>query len=189
MKLKGKKIGVLIESDFYEHEIWYYHYRFPEEGAELNFLTRLWDQPSQSFRGHEYHAPFECHKSFENLDEEELKSYDAIIVPSGMVSDRLRYTNDVNELPPATRFLQRVFAEPSILKGIICHGMWLVSPVPELVRGRQITCHNNLHGDVLNMEAIYTDQNVVVDGDLVTGRNGDVANLFANKIIEILATS
>jgi protease I len=189
MKLKGKKIGVLIESDFYEHEIWYYHYRFPEEGAELHFLTRLWGQSVQNFRGHEYHAPFQCSESFENLDDDELKSFDAIIVPSGMISDRLRYTNDVNELPPATKFLQRVFAEPSILKGIICHGMWLISPVPALVQGRQITCHNNLHGDVLNMGAIYTDQNVVVDGDLVTGRNGDVANLFANKIIEILATS
>jgi protease I len=30
-KLQGKKIGILIESDFYEHEIWYYHYRFAEE--------------------------------------------------------------------------------------------------------------------------------------------------------------
>lgn len=189
MKLKGKKIGILIESDFYEHEIWYYHYRFPEEGAELHFLTRLWGQSSQRYRGHEYHAPFQCSESFENLKDEELKSYDAIIVPSGMISDRLRYTDDVNKLPPATAFLQRAFAEPSILKGIICHGMWLVSPVPELVRGRRITCHNNLHGDVLNMGAIYTDKNVVVDRDLVTGRNGGVANLFANKIIEILATS
>ncbi|MBD0345351.1 MAG: thiamine biosynthesis protein ThiJ, partial [Coleofasciculus sp. Co-bin14] len=45
MKLKGKKIGILIESDFYEHEIWYYHYRFKEEGVELHFLSRLWGQP------------------------------------------------------------------------------------------------------------------------------------------------
>ena len=42
MKLQGKKIAVLIEGDFYEHEIWYYHFRFPEEGAELHFLSRLW---------------------------------------------------------------------------------------------------------------------------------------------------
>ena len=101
MKLSGKKIGVLIESDFYEHEIWYYHYRFPEEGAELHFLTRLWGQPSITFKGHEYHAPFECTESFEGMDNDTLRSFDAIIVPSGMVSDRLRYSESVEELPPA----------------------------------------------------------------------------------------
>ncbi|BAY34160.1 ThiJ/PfpI domain-containing protein [Nostoc carneum NIES-2107] len=187
MKLKGKKIGILIESDFYEHEIWYYNYRFPEEGAELHFLSRLWGQSYLTFKGHEYHAPFECHKSFETIDDAELKTYAAIIVPSAMVSDRLRYTEDVTQLPPACDFLKRAFADKNILKGIICHGMWLVSPVPELVKGRPVTCHNNLHGDVVNMGAIYTNEDVVVDGDLVTGRSGGHAHLFAKKIIEILA--
>jgi protease I len=187
MKLKGKKIGVLIESDFYEQEIWYYNYRFPEEGAELNFLSRLWGQPYLTFKGHEYNAPFECHKSFEDIDDVELKTYDAIIVPSGMVSDRLRYTEDITKLSPAVEFLKRAFANKNIIKGIICHGMWLVSPAPELVKGRPVTCHNNLYGDVVNMGAIYTNEDVVVDGDLVTGRSGGHAHLFAKKIIEILA--
>ena len=189
MKLKGKKIGIFIESDFYEHEIWYYNYRFPEEGAELHFLTRLWGQASQTYRGHEYHVPFECNESFEDIDDEELESYDAIIVPSAMVSDRLRYTDDVNTLSPATKFLERAFTKPNVLKGIICHGLWLVSSAPELVRNRPVTCHNNLYGDVVNMGAIYTDEDVVVDGDLVTAREAEVANQFANKIIEILAAS
>ncbi|HYW78454.1 MAG TPA: DJ-1/PfpI family protein [Thermoguttaceae bacterium] len=187
MKLKDKKIGVLIESDFYEHEIWYYNYRFPEEGAELHFLTRMWGQPSITFKGHEYHAPFECHESFEGMDDDMLRSFDAIIVPSGMVSDRLRYSEDVGQLPPAIEFLKRAFAEKSILKGIICHGLWLVAPVPELVRGRPLVCHNNLHSDAVNMGTIYTDQDVVVDDDLVTGRSGAHAHLFAAKIIELLA--
>ncbi len=187
MKLQGKKIGVLLESDFYEHEIWYYHYRFAEEGADLHFLSRMWGQKSIEFKGHEYHAPFECHESFEDMSDDELRSYDAIIVPSGMVSDRLRYTDNVAILPPATEFLQRAFAEETVLKGIICHGLWLVASAPELVRGRRLTCHNNLYGDAVNMGALYTNQDVVVDGDLVTGRTGGHAHLFAAKIIEILS--
>jgi len=187
MKLQGKKIAVLIEGDFYEHEIWYYHFRFPEEGAELHFLSRLWGQPSLSFKGHEYHAPFECNESFENMDDETLRSYSAIIVPAGMVADRLRYTEDVNKISPATEFLKRAFAERSILKGIICHGLWLVAPVPELVRGRRVVAHNNLIGDVKNMGAIYTNEDVVVDGDLVTGRTGGHCHFFAHKIIDMLA--
>jgi len=187
MKLSGKKIGILIESDFYEHEIWYYHYRFPEEGAELHFMSRLWGQSSLTFKGHEYHAPFECNESFEGMTDATLRSFAAIIVPSAMVSDRLRYTEDITQLPPATAFLKRAFAEKSILKGIICHGMWLVAPAPELVKGRPVTCHNNLHGDVTAYGAIYQNADVVVDGDLVTGRTGGHAHLFASKIIELLS--
>lgn len=187
MKLQGKKIGILIEGDYYEHEIWYYNFRFPEEGAELHFLSRLWGQPSLTFKGHEYHVPFECHESFENMDDEALRSYSAIIVPAGVVADRLRYTEDINKLPPAVEFLKRAFAEQSIIKGIICHGMWLVAPAPELVKGRKVVVHNNLLGDAKNMGAIYVDQDVVVDGDLVTGRSGGHCHLFARKIIDMLA--
>jgi protease I len=131
-------------------------------------------------------VPFECHESFEGIDDVELREYQAVIVPSGMVSDRLRYTEDVDRLPPATQFLQRAFAEPTILKGIICHGMWLVAPTPELVRGRRVTAHNNLLGDVKNMGAVYVNEDVVVDGDLVTGRTGGHCHLFAHKVIELL---
>src|SRR5438874_2018227 len=177
MQLKGKKIGILLESDFYEKEIFYYEHRFPEEGAELHFLTRLWGQPSLTFYGHEYKAPFECRESFENMDDAALRSFSAIIVPSAIVSDRLRYTEDVNKIPPATQFLARAFAEPSIVKGIICHGMWLVAPMPELVRRRPVTVHNNLIGDAKSYGAIYTDQDVVVDGDLVTARTGGHCHL------------
>jgi protease I len=187
MKLKGKKIAILIESDFYEPEIWYYQRRFPEEGAEVHFLTRLWGQSSLTFKGHEYHLPFECQESFENMDDETLRSYSAIIVPAGMVADRLRYTEDINKLPPATEFLKRACAEKSIIKGIICHGLWLVAPAPELVRGRRVVVHNNLLGDAKNMGAIYVDQDVVVDGDLVTARTGGHCHLFARMIIDMLA--
>jgi len=187
MRLKGKKIGILIESDFYEQEVWYYNYRFPEEGADLHFLTRLWGQSSLTFTGHEYKAPFVCSESFEGMDDITLCGYAAIIVPSAFVSDRLRYTADLKELPPATAFVKRAFAEKGILKGIICHGLWLLSRTPELVRGRPLVCHPNLYGDALNMGARYVDQDVVVDGDLVTGRTGAQAGLFANKIIELLA--
>lgn len=187
MKLQGKKIGILIESDFYEPEIWYYERRFQEEGAEVHFLTRLWGQTALTFKGHEYHIPFECHESFEGMDDAELKSYAAIIVPAGMVADRLRYTEDINKLSPATEFMKRAFAEKNIIKGIICHGMWLLAAAPELVRGRPVVVHNNLIGDVKNMGAVYVDHDIVVDGDLVTGRTGGHCHLFARKIIELLA--
>ena len=59
MRLKGKKIAVLIESDFYENEIIYYKLRFAEEGCELYFLSRLWGQPKLTFLGHELRMPMD----------------------------------------------------------------------------------------------------------------------------------
>lgn len=186
MSLPGRKIGILIESDFYEPEIWYYRFRFAEEGAEVVFLSRLWGQPALEFKGHEYRAPFPCDRSFETIDDDQLATFAALIVPAGMVSDRLRWTPDVNVPAPAVRFLQRAFANPRVLKGIICHGLWLLAAAPELVRGRRLTTHNNLHGDARNMGAIYVDEDVVVDGDLVTARTGGHCHLFARRIIELL---
>ncbi len=188
MQLQGCKVGVLIEGDFYEDEILYYKHRFVEEGMELHFLTRLWGQPALTFLGHEYRAPLTVNESFEGMSDAELCSYAAIIVPSGMVADRLRYTEDPEQIPPATVFLRRAFAEPGVLKGIICHGMWLVAPAPELVRGRPVTVHNNLIGDAKNMGAIYTNQDLVEDGDLITARTGGHCHLLARAIINRLAS-
>lgn len=187
MQLSGKKIGILIESDFFENEIFYYDFRFAEEGADVHFLSRLWGNASLTFQGHEFRAPFTCRESFEQMDDVELAAFDAIIVPSGMVSDRLRYTDDLNKTPPAATFLQRAFANPGILKGIICHGLWLTAPIPGLVRGRRLVCHNNLHGDALAYGAVFVDEDVVVDRDLVTARTGKHCHLFAHKLIELLA--
>ena len=185
--LTGAKVGILMESDYYEPEIHYYERRFAEEGAHVHFLTRLWGNSQITFLGHEWHDPFTVNETFETIDDDELRSYDLVIVPSGIVSDRLRFTEDVNKIPPATEFLKRAFAEPGVLKGIICHGMWLVAPAPELVAGRQVTVHNNLIGDAKAYGAKYVDADVVHDGDdLITGRTGQHAHLFAHALIKAL---
>jgi protease I len=189
MKLEGKRIAVLMESDFYEKEIFYYEHRFPEEGAELHFLTRMWGQPSLTFKGHENHYPFEVRESFEDMSDAVLRSFAAIIVPSGIVSDRLRYTEDPARISPAAEFLRRAFAEKSIIKGIICHGLWLVSPIAEVIRGRPLTCHNNLIADARNYGALYVDEDVVVDDDLVTARTGGHCHLLARTLIDIIAAN
>lgn len=178
------KVGIFMESDYYEKEIFYYEHRFAEAGIEAHFFSRLWGQPSLTFTGHEHKYPFECTESFEGIDAEALKSYRALIVPSGIVSDRLRWTPDVSELPPACDLLRRAFAERSVIKGIICHGLWLVAPIREVVAGRKLTCHNNLHGDAIAYGATYVDADLVEDDDLVTARTGGHCHLLASRIIE-----
>ena len=182
-KLSGRTVAVLMETDYVEPELWYYTRRFAEEGVALQLITRLWGQPSITFTGHEHRLPVTVDGDLESFD---VSTVDVLVVPSGMVSDRLRYSERVTELAPAVRLVRRAFEHPGVLKGIICHGMWLVSPIPEVVRGRRVTCHNNLIGDVRNMGAVYTDQDVVVDGDLVTARSADHCHLFARTIIDLV---
>lgn len=178
------KVGVFIEGDYYEKEIFYYEHRFREAGVEAHFFSRLWGKDSLTFTGHENRYPFECTESFEGIDDDELRSYSALIVPSGMVADRLRWTPDVSQLPPACDLLRRAFAERSVIKGIICHGLWLAAPIRDVVAGRRLTCHNNLHGDALAYGATYVDADVVEDGDLVTARTGNHCHLLASRILE-----
>lgn len=189
MDQKKNKIGILIESDFYENEIFYYQLRFPEDGYEVHFLSRLWGNPGITFQGHEFRAPFYCSESFEDLTDDELNSYAAFIVPAGMVADRLRYTEDITKLPPACQFLERIFSRKDIVKGVICHGLWLFSPVAHLVRGRKMTVHNNLLGDARNYGVEYVDEDCVIDDDLISARTGGHCNLLAKAILNAISHS
>lgn len=180
------KIGILFESDYYENEIFYYQFRFKEAGYEVHFLSRLWGTGGITFSGHEFKAPFFCNESFENLSDVDLDSYATIIIPAGMVADRLRYTEDINKIPPACVFMQRVFARQDILKGVICHGLWLLSPIAEVVRGRRMTVHNNLIGDAHNYGVNYVDADVVVDNDLISARTGGHCYLLVSEILKTL---
>ncbi|MFC4029898.1 DJ-1/PfpI family protein [Streptomyces polygonati] len=186
-RLSGRRIGVLMESDYVEPEISYYQRRFAEEGAEVRLLTRLWGQPSLTFTGHEHRAPLTVDGDLEALDYAALTRLSALIVPSGMVADRLRYSDDVNRDAPAVELMRRAFRLPKLLKAFSCHGLLLMSSAAELVRDRELTCHNNLVADVRNMGAQYVDQDVVVDGDLVTGRTVDHCHLLARTLVELLA--
>lgn len=188
-RLAGKRIGILLESDFVEDEIAYYQRRFAEDGAEVRLLSRLWCQPSLTFSGHEHRGTIEVDGDLEQLDYHELLQFSALIVPSGMVADRLRYTEDVEHDSPALELLRRAFRIPSLVKAFSCHGLMLVAGAKDLVADRPVTCHNNLVADVRNMGAIYLNQDVVVDRDLVTSRSVDQCHLLARTVIERLAVT
>ncbi|MYV39597.1 thiamine biosynthesis protein ThiJ [Streptomyces sp. SID1328] len=185
-RLADRRIGILAESDFVEEEISYYQHRFAEEGAEVVLLTRLWGNPSLTFTGHEQRAPLTVSGDLEELDYTELSRYSALLVPSGMVSDRLRFSEDVDTPAPAVELMRRAFRLPRLVKAFSCHALSLVSAAPELIAGRPVTCHNNLVGDVRNMGAVYTNQDVVADDDLVTGRTVAECHLLARAVIELL---
>lgn len=44
--IQQPSIAILMESDYYEPEISYYQRRFDEVGIRVDFVGRLWGQPS-----------------------------------------------------------------------------------------------------------------------------------------------
>jgi protease I len=185
--LEGKKIAVLVESEFVPGEIEAYRYGFAALGAEVHFMSRLWGQPTQTFVSDVEQAgnmpvTLEVTTDFQNIN---LDEYAAVIMAANYTSVRLRYFEPPPGQPispemvrsaPAVELFNRAMANPGIIKGALCHGLWILTPNPEVLRGRKVICHEVVLADILNCGAQYTpadaeNQGVVVDGDLVTGRS------------------
>jgi protease I len=86
---------------------------------------------------------------------------------------------------PAVQFFAKAMANPKIVKGLLCHGLWLLTPMPELLKGRRVICHEVVLADIVNAGAVYVPSptNIVVDGDLVTGRSGHDVHAFIDAIV------
>ena len=184
--LEGRKIGILLENRFIDHEIIYYSNRFNEEGITVEFLTRMWGQPSLTFKGIELGMEVTVDKSFESINDEKLAEYSAFIVPAGYVADMLRYAEKPGELAPAVQFIKHIMVNKSILKCCICHSLWIFDHIPEILKGRKVTCHNNIIGSVKNTGAVYVDEDIVIDDDLITARTGAMFAKLSRTIIEEL---
>lgn len=187
-RLAGKRIGILMEKDFVADEISYYRRRFAEEDAEVVLLTRLWGRPALTFTGADNGPEIPVDGDLEKLGYGELAGLSALIVPSGMVADRLRYSEDVDRPAPAVELMRRAFRLPKLVKAFSCHGLLLMSTAAELLRDRPVACHNNLIGDVRNMGARYTNQDLVTDRDLVTSRTVEHCHLLARAVIEMIGS-
>lgn len=178
-----KKIGILLENRFIDKEILYYADYFPKEGYELHFLTRLWGQKELTFYGLEDKTPWVVNESFEELQESDLKDYAAIIMPAGYVADYLLYEGTPKTKSPAVSFLERLLQDTQIVKGFICHALWIAGPLKETVIGRKVTCHNNIISHVENAGMLYQDADVFVDHDIVTARTGGDYEAFAKEVL------
>lgn len=182
----AKKIGILIENRFIEKEIFYYLSYFRNEGFEPVLLTRLWGQKQLTFKGLEFQAEVTADHSFEDLDDTALADYAAIIAPAGYVSDYLLYAEKPHEISPACAFISRIMQNPAIVKGFICHSLWIAAPVKDAFAGRTVTCHNNIIAHVENAGMVYTDQDICTDNDLITARTGGDHAALAKTILEKL---
>jgi protease I len=107
-------------------------------------------------------------------------AYAALVLPGGVVNgDFVRADAD------AVAFVTSFF-EAGKPVAAICHGGWVLAEA-RVVKGRRMTSWPSLQTDLRNAGAEWVDEEVVVDGNLVTSRNPDDLDAFGAAIVERFA--
>jgi protease I len=192
-RIDGARIAVVLENKFIPEEIAAYLSGFPFLGAEVELVSRIWwgndNPPSAPFYSdvdpnddQAWQTPDRV-EIRQDVSTAKLGDYQAVIMAANYTSVRLRYPGDFPVDPtnfdpwahvqsaPLVRFFADAMAAKRIIKGALCHGLWILTPNPRLLRGRKVICHSVVMADVLNCgaEVVLTDDRVVTDRDLVTG--------------------
>src|SRR5918997_1078692 len=129
---------------------------------------------------------------FEHLDKSETRPVDltvvdarvddfaALVLPGGVANpDNLRQDSDAVALV-------RDFVESGKPVAAICHAPWTLVEA-DVVRGRRLTSWPSLQTDIRNAGGDWVDEQVVVDGNLITSRRPDDLPAFTAKMLEEFA--
>lgn len=193
--LKGKKVAVLVETEYIPEEINFYQTFFSKYGAQVDFLTYLWGQPERVLVSDVDNETKALHKMLVKKEIADANPIDYAIVlcAANYVACRLREIPPMGSLadaslvrsPAAVRFMASAMMNPMIVKGALCHALWLLTPTPELLKGRKIICHTVVLADILNAGAEYVPDpsHVVMDHDLVTARSAGDLELYGETLI------
>jgi protease I len=109
------------------------------------------------------------------LDQADPKNFDALVLPGGVINaDALRMQ------PQAVKFVKSFFDAGKPV-GVICHASWALIE-SGVVKGHRMTSWPSLKTDLTNAGAEWVDEEVVVDGKLVTSRKPDDIPAFNREI-------
>lgn len=149
-------IGMLIANLFDEQEFIYPYYRVQEAGFQVVVI------------GSEANRPYRSKAGFERASDAEASGFDAdrlagLIVPGGFAPDYMRRDPNMVDL------VKRVNEADKPL-GAICHAGWVLVSA-DVVKGRKLTGFSSTRQDLVNAGAEYSEDRVVVDGNLVTAQH------------------
>jgi protease I len=171
MKLQGKRIAILAENMYQEMELWVPYYRFREEGAEVKVIGAGGAKSYTSKHG--YPVPVDAQAESVSAVE-----FDAVIVPGGYAPDLMRRHE-------AMVRLVRDAAQQGKVVAAICHAGWMLVSAG-ILRGKRATSFFSIKDDLVAAGADWVDQEVVVDGTLITSRRPDDLPAFCREIVRAL---
>ena len=113
------------------------------------------------------------------LADVKMDDFDALLLPGGQMNpDKLRLEDKAIDLVEA-------FDEAGKPIAAICHGPWLLVEA-DIVDGRTVTGWPSIRTDLANAGGDVVDEEVTVDGNLITSRQPEDIPAFTRALIDAL---
>lgn len=176
LKLKGKKIAILATDGFEQSELERPKADLEAAGAIITIVSPLKGKIT-GWKDKNWGDKI-------NVDQEvgsaKSDDFDALVIPGGVINpDKLRI------IPSALTFIKG-FVKSHKPIGAICHGPWPLIDA-EAVKGKKMTSWISLKTDLENAGAKWVDEEVVVDGNLITSRKPDDIPAFSEALIKAIS--
>ena len=174
--LKRKKVAILAADMFERVELEEPRKALEAEGAEVEIVS-IHDGEIQGF---DHFEPASTVTVDRTVGDVAADDYDALMIPGGVGNpDQLR--GDEN----AVAFV-RGFRDAGKPMAVICHGPWVLVEAGA-VRGKRITSWPTLESDIRNAGGDWVNEEVVVDGTLVTSRKPDDIPAFNREMLRLFS--
>lgn len=174
--LKGLKVAILITDGFEQVEMTEPRKALDQAGAETRIVSPKGDRV-RAWNFTDWGDEFPVDVA---LDQAQPQDFDALLLPGGVINpDSLRIQ------AKAIAFIKSFFDAGKPVASI-CHGPWTIIETGA-ARGRRIAAWPSLKTDLRNAGAEWVDQEVVVDGNLVTSRMPDDIPAFNQEMIGLFS--
>jgi len=170
--LAGKRIAILAEENFEDSELTEPLRAMKDAGARVLIVG---SGSKKSYKGKRSLAEVTVDTT---ADKVEASQFDAIIIPGGYAPDKMRLHQ------PMVDLVRKAHAEGKIIAAV-CHGPQLLISA-DIVKGRHVTSWLSVAVDLKNAGAIWVDEPVVRDGNIITSRKPADLPKFNKAIIEAL---
>lgn len=166
-----RKVAVLVEADYQDLEVWYPLLRLREEGYRA---VSIGTGTSATYKG-KYGYSITVDAAIDRVRSED---YVGVVIPGGWAPDRLRLSE------PVLAFVREIDVAGKVVAAI-CHAGWVLASA-DIVKGKRLTSYKAIRDDLVHAGALWSDQEVVIDGNLVTSRTPDDLPAFMRATLRLL---
>jgi protease I len=173
--LNGRRVAILVTDGFEQVELTQPRKALDESGATTCIVSPKDDGRVKGWTSTDWGDVFSVDVP---LGEARAEDFDALLLPGGVMNpDKLRMN------PDAVAFV-KAFFDAGKPVAAICHGPWTVLESGN-ARGRRMTSWPSLQTDLRNAGADWADEEVIVDGNLVTSRKPDDIPAFNREMLAL----